>query len=88
MRNNSRLFYYVEGAPSGWLLATQEEPGWVSPIDYASRDEAVAAAIHLARQEWQSSGRPTGVRFRDRPGAAWSERIFGNDSAELSSAAE
>jgi hypothetical protein len=88
MRNGTRLFYYVEDATSGWTLAIHEAPGWRSPVDYPSRDEAVAAAIHLAQQDWAASGRPTGVRFRRPAGLGWEERIIGGDGAQQAGAAE
>jgi hypothetical protein len=88
MRNWNRLYYYVEDASSGWTLAIHEAPGWLSPVGYATPDEAVAAAIDLAHEEWEASGRPTGVRIRHRPGAGWEERIFGGDAAMPAGAAD
>jgi len=88
MRDWKRLYYYVEDASSGWTLAIHEAPGWLAPIDYPTRDEAVAAALDLAHQDWETNGRPTGVRVRHRPGAGWEERTFGGDTGVVASARE
>jgi hypothetical protein len=80
MQKPEPLYYYVQEAQCFWTLATVEE-GWVSPVGYPTRDEAVAAAIELAQQDWLAQGRPTGVRVRLRSDAGWDERVFGVDSA-------
>lgn len=81
MHTPERLYYYVQAAQSCWTLALVDEPAWVSPIGYLTQDEAVAAAIELAQQDWQARGHPTGVRIRLSADAGWDERIFGGDPA-------
>ena len=78
VRNRGRLYDYVENSPSGWTVAIRDEPHWASPIDYPTQEEAVAAAIHLARHDWQARGFPTGVRVCGHPGARWDECTFGD----------
>lgn len=74
-----RLYYYVVDNASGWTLSVGDDPNWHSPVDYRSRDEAVAVAAVLAHSEWKNNGRATGVRVRTASGDWQDERTFGRD---------
>ena len=76
----SRLYYYVVDTASGWTLTVGDDPDWHSPVDYSSRDEAMAVAAVLAHSEWKNSGRPTGIRVQSASGEWHDERTFGRES--------
>lgn len=79
-----RLYYYVIDTASGWTLTVGDDPTWHSPVDYSSRDEAMAVAAVLAHSEWKSNGRPTGIRSRTASGDWHDERTFGRESVAAS----
>jgi hypothetical protein len=83
-----RLYYYVVDTASGWTLTIGDDPSWHSPVDYCSRDEAMAVAAVLAHSEWKSNGRPTGVRVQTVSGDWHDERTFGREPAVAGAAAK
>lgn len=76
----SRLFFDVVAAGNVWHLLTRDGECTAVPVRYDSRERAVAGAIRLARAEWKSARRPTGVRVSLGAGAFHTMLVFGTEA--------
>lgn len=75
-----RLFFDVVAAGFAWQVLSRDGEPWAAPLQFATRERAVAAAIRLSRAEWKSARRPTGVRVALGGGTFHTMVVFGTDA--------
>lgn len=74
-----RMYFDVVPAGPAWQLRANGGELEASPLRYATREQAVAGAIRLARAEWKSARRATGVRVCLAGGSFHTAVLFGED---------